>query len=383
VIFFNCRALVASVPFFTNAESAFVSDVVCKLKYEVYQPGDVIVKEGAVGTKMYFIQEGIVDIVLANGEVATSLSDGSYFGEICLLTNARRVASVRAETYCNLFSLHADHFNTVLESYPFMRRTMESVAAERLNKIGKNPLLVSNRANLESDTKQMNDIVNALSQAEIDSVQSTYQRPATPRIFNELQHLGNMLAFPGLSLGLGDPPGRAHSHGDVSTAGTSGIHDSLQKARIKPKESLVFQSDIYLERPPAKQGCTGGTYRQGEMRITENQYQGLTCANGGAGAQQAKTQASNNTLTGQNSSFADTLERNRNLQRQVSIEQARQSTRQTGGDSRAVSRQTSLEPGQEQRNSGEWGREHSSLERRQSARQRQGETGRPSILSQR
>ena len=41
---------------------------------------------------MYFIQEGIVDIVLASGEVATSLSDGSYFGEICLLTNARRVA---------------------------------------------------------------------------------------------------------------------------------------------------------------------------------------------------------------------------------------------------------------------------------------------------
>ena len=80
---------------------------------------------------MYFIQEGIVDIVMANGEVATSLSDGSYFGEICLLTNARRVASVRAETYCNLFSLSVEHFNTVLDQYPLMRRTMESVAAER------------------------------------------------------------------------------------------------------------------------------------------------------------------------------------------------------------------------------------------------------------
>ncbi len=41
---------------------------------------------------MYFIQEGIVDIVMSNGEVATSLSDGSYFGEICLLTNARQAA---------------------------------------------------------------------------------------------------------------------------------------------------------------------------------------------------------------------------------------------------------------------------------------------------
>ena len=52
-----------------------------------------MIKEGTVGNKMFFIQEGIVDVVLAGGEVATSLSDGSYFGEICLLTNARRVAS--------------------------------------------------------------------------------------------------------------------------------------------------------------------------------------------------------------------------------------------------------------------------------------------------
>lgn len=78
----------ASVPFFANADSNFVSDVVTKLKYEVFQPGgcwarkgaigrfiitsfpgDIIIKEGTIGTKMYFIQEGVVDIVMANGEV--------------------------------------------------------------------------------------------------------------------------------------------------------------------------------------------------------------------------------------------------------------------------------------------------------------------------
>jgi len=57
-----------------------VSEVVSKLQYEVFQPGDYIIKEGTVGTKMYFIQEGIVDIITKTGEVATSLSDGSYFG---------------------------------------------------------------------------------------------------------------------------------------------------------------------------------------------------------------------------------------------------------------------------------------------------------------
>ncbi|CAG9860672.1 unnamed protein product [Phyllotreta striolata] len=174
VINYNCRSLVASVPFFANADSNFVSDVVTKLKYEVFQPGDIIIKEGTIGSKMYFIQEGIVDIVMANGEVATSLSDGSYFGEICLLTNARRVASVRAETYCNLFSLSVDHFNAVLDQYPLMRRTMESVAAERsvrwLNKIGKNPnLLVHREEDLGSESKTINAVVNALA-AEADNV---------------------------------------------------------------------------------------------------------------------------------------------------------------------------------------------------------------------
>lgn len=42
VINYNCRSLVASVPFFANADSNFVSDVVTKLRYEVFQPGKPI-----------------------------------------------------------------------------------------------------------------------------------------------------------------------------------------------------------------------------------------------------------------------------------------------------------------------------------------------------
>ena len=83
IVNYNCRALVASVPFFTHADPNFVTDVVTKLQYEVFQASDFIIKEGTIGTKMYFIQEGIVDIITRNGEVATSLSDGSYFGGRC------------------------------------------------------------------------------------------------------------------------------------------------------------------------------------------------------------------------------------------------------------------------------------------------------------
>jgi len=57
-----------------------VTEVVTKLHHEVFQPGDCVIREGTVGTKMYFIQEGVVDIFTNSGDVATQLSDGSFFG---------------------------------------------------------------------------------------------------------------------------------------------------------------------------------------------------------------------------------------------------------------------------------------------------------------
>uniref|UniRef100_A0AAY4A7U9 Cyclic nucleotide-binding domain-containing protein n=1 Tax=Denticeps clupeoides TaxID=299321 RepID=A0AAY4A7U9_9TELE len=136
IVSFNCRSLVANMPLFANADPNFVTAVLTKLKFEVFQPVDFIIREGTVGRKMYFIQHGRVS-VLTRGNKETKLSDGSYFGEICLLTRGRRTASVRADTYCRLYSLSVDSFNEVLEEHPMMRRAFETVAADRLNRIGK------------------------------------------------------------------------------------------------------------------------------------------------------------------------------------------------------------------------------------------------------
>ncbi|NXF70637.1 HCN4 protein, partial [Sclerurus mexicanus] len=136
IINFNCRKLVASMPLFANADPNFVTSMLTKLRFEVFQPGDYIIREGTIGKKMYFIQHGVVSI-LTKGNKETKLADGSYFGEICLLTRGRRTASVRADTYCRLYSLSVDNFNEVLEEYPMMRRAFETVALDRLDRIGK------------------------------------------------------------------------------------------------------------------------------------------------------------------------------------------------------------------------------------------------------
>lgn len=151
------------MPLFANAEPNFVTAMLTKLRFEVFQPQDYIIREGTIGKKMYFIQHGVCSVI-TKGTLAMKLSDGSYFGgkifffmvplfffnpfvsggifcfpvsEICLLTRGRRTASVRAETYCRLYSLSVDHFNEVLEEYPMMRRAFETVAIDRLDRIGK------------------------------------------------------------------------------------------------------------------------------------------------------------------------------------------------------------------------------------------------------
>ena len=72
------------------------------------------------------------------GSSADSDSEGLLptLSEICLLTRGRRTASVRADTYCRLYSLSVDHFNAVLEEFPMMRRAFETVAMDRLRRIG-------------------------------------------------------------------------------------------------------------------------------------------------------------------------------------------------------------------------------------------------------
>ncbi|KPP65792.1 potassium/sodium hyperpolarization-activated cyclic nucleotide-gated channel 4-like, partial [Scleropages formosus] len=150
IINFNCRKLVASMPLFANADPNFVTSMLTKLHFEVFQPGDYIIREGTIGKKMYFIQHGVVS-VLTKGNKETKLSDGSYFGEGC----PRSVG----KTHWEMTGFHRNSYLPVNDQgdlassmlsrgiktpcaglrkeYPMMRRAFETVALDRLDRIGK------------------------------------------------------------------------------------------------------------------------------------------------------------------------------------------------------------------------------------------------------
>jgi len=86
IINYNCGSLISNVPFFADTNADFITDIITKLNFEIFQPDDFIFKEGTVNNKMYFIQEGIVDIVKSDNQLITTLVDDSYFDDGNLLS---------------------------------------------------------------------------------------------------------------------------------------------------------------------------------------------------------------------------------------------------------------------------------------------------------
>ncbi|XP_037326463.2 potassium/sodium hyperpolarization-activated cyclic nucleotide-gated channel 1 [Pungitius pungitius] len=180
IVNFNCRKLVATMPLFANADPNFVTAMLTKLRFEVFQPADYIIREGTVGKKMYFIQHGVVS-VLTKGSIGMKLMDGSYFGEICLLTRGRRTASVRADTYCRLYSLSVDNFNEVLEEYPMMRRAFETVAIDRLDRIGKKNSILMHKVQHDLNSGVFNNSENEMIQEIVKYDREMVQQVDVPR----------------------------------------------------------------------------------------------------------------------------------------------------------------------------------------------------------
>lgn len=91
------------MPLFANTDPHFVTVILTKLRFEVFQPGDFIIREGTLGRKMYFIQHGAVS-VLSRGNKQTKLNDGAYFGGKCgLLTNLLSILVRKNVNFVNFF----------------------------------------------------------------------------------------------------------------------------------------------------------------------------------------------------------------------------------------------------------------------------------------
>uniref|UniRef100_A0AAZ3SRF5 Cyclic nucleotide-binding domain-containing protein n=1 Tax=Oncorhynchus tshawytscha TaxID=74940 RepID=A0AAZ3SRF5_ONCTS len=124
-----CSSLLNNVPMFQNRDVNFLNTVLLQFQHEVFQEDDVIFHQNAPGDRMFFIEHG--QVLVETDSFPQELADGDYFGgQTCLMTKGKRLATVRALTTCQLFSLSSDRFQRVLQSFPDIRRDMEKYAQQ-------------------------------------------------------------------------------------------------------------------------------------------------------------------------------------------------------------------------------------------------------------
>lgn len=125
------REVLEQVPLFEGGDPVFLHSLVMKLKPMVAKEEDFIIQRGDMGTEMYFINRGEVEVLDAKGERMALLSEGNFFGEISLLFAQERTASIRALSDCDLFVLDKQDFVQALKDRPQFAESIMEVAKQR------------------------------------------------------------------------------------------------------------------------------------------------------------------------------------------------------------------------------------------------------------
>src|SRR5205807_5437664 len=93
-----------------------VAQTASKAELQVYAPGDIVLKEGEAADRFYMIIKGEAEATQRGPDgsqvVINRFGPGDYFGEVGLLNDAPRLATVRAKTSLEVMALDRDTFRS-------------------------------------------------------------------------------------------------------------------------------------------------------------------------------------------------------------------------------------------------------------------------------
>eukprot|EP00754_Rhynchopus_humris_P040167 Rhum_TRINITY_DN23210_c0_g1::Rhum_TRINITY_DN23210_c0_g1_i1::g.177454::m.177454/K04910/KCNH7; potassium voltage-gated channel Eag-related subfamily H member 7 len=125
---------ICKVPMFAQQDFNCLVALANGLKSLVFEPEQTIIKAGDEGAEMYFLAHGFGDVLAPTGEHLDVIHPGGFFGEVALLTEAKRNATIRALTYCDLFQLRKDKFKEIVRTFPELEATVRQEVAKRIPK---------------------------------------------------------------------------------------------------------------------------------------------------------------------------------------------------------------------------------------------------------
>ncbi|OGF58842.1 MAG: hypothetical protein A2Y62_10225 [Candidatus Fischerbacteria bacterium RBG_13_37_8] len=128
-------SLIFQSELFSSLENVEFEQIIRISKLEKYIPGQIIISEGELGDSMYFIISGRVKVITKNvGETIELgyLEEKDFFGEVSILTEQPRTATIVGLTSGELLVLNKNDLQDLFKKNPDFQRKVEEFYQKRV-----------------------------------------------------------------------------------------------------------------------------------------------------------------------------------------------------------------------------------------------------------
>jgi CRP/FNR family transcriptional regulator, cyclic AMP receptor protein len=118
---YNCAVATAStemlkrVPLFAELDNRELQQIATSMRERRFRAGDIVTQEGSGGVGFFVVEEGEAEVNVG-GEARGTIGPGDYFGEIALINESPRTATLTARTDMLCYGMTPWDFRPLVES---------------------------------------------------------------------------------------------------------------------------------------------------------------------------------------------------------------------------------------------------------------------------
>jgi CRP/FNR family transcriptional regulator, cyclic AMP receptor protein len=119
------------VPLFAGLDNKEIQQIADSMRERHFKAGDTVTQEGAGGVGFFVVESGEADVTVG-GETRGTVGPGDYFGEIALINESPRTATITARTDMACYGMTPWDFRPLVETNSTIAWKLLTAMAEKL-----------------------------------------------------------------------------------------------------------------------------------------------------------------------------------------------------------------------------------------------------------
>jgi len=134
---YNCAVagapteMLKKVPLFAGLDDRELQEIATSMRQRRFKAGDTVTQEGAGGVGFFVVEEGQADVTIG-GDARGSVGPGDYFGEIALINESPRTATITARTDLLCYGMTPWDFRPLVETNSTIAWKLLTAMAEKM-----------------------------------------------------------------------------------------------------------------------------------------------------------------------------------------------------------------------------------------------------------